>query len=113
MDLLRWIIGGVVTIVLAVLAVLNRAHTDFFWSPIHDPVSLPIYIIILFAAAGGFVFGTIITWMYMAPLRKLKRAQKQEIKTLEREVDKLNKSAMMPQAPAREMFTALPPKIQS
>jgi hypothetical protein len=93
-----------------VLAVINRGKIDFFWSPIHPPASISVYLIVLAAAAGGFVFGALIVWMNTNSLRREKRDQKKEIKNLKQEVEKLNVPPPV-KAPANEFFTALPAKI--
>ena len=110
MTLFRWIIVSALTVILAILAVINRGKIDFFWSPLHPPASISVYLIVLAAVATGFVFGAMIVWMNHSSLRREKRDQKKEIKNLKQEVEKLNVPTPV-KAPANEFFTTLPAKI--
>ncbi len=89
MAALRFIIGLVLTICIAMLAVLNRDMASFTWSPIHDSVTLPVYAIILASMAVGFIFGGVVVWLNHGKTRKERRKQKKNIKTLEKEVIRL------------------------
>lgn len=111
MGFLRVVCGVLITIGLASLAVMNRERVPFLWSPVHDPVILPLYLIMLGAVGFGFLFGGMVVWLNMGPLRQKKRDQKQEIKTLETKIETLQKQAGATlKAPASEFFLALPPK---
>ena len=112
MGFLRWLIGFIITLCIAAIAVLNvEASAPFFWSPIHEAVTLPVYIIALGAMAFGFVFGGVVVWFNGAGVRKTKRKQSKEIKLLEKEVTRLKEDKFVPSsAPASEMFPAIAAK---
>ncbi len=93
MGFLRWLIGLVITIVIASFAAMNTEVVSFTFSPVHDPVSIPVYMVILSTLAFGFLFGGIVVWLNAAPVRKAKRKQKKEIKLLEKELEKLKSEA--------------------
>jgi uncharacterized integral membrane protein len=109
MAFLRAILGLMITALIAALAVMNREQINFTWSPLHDPLNMPFYAVLLFSMAFGFVFGGAVVWLNMSSLRRQKREQKKEIKTLEKEVEKLHEKQLNT-PPAREFFTALPPR---
>jgi uncharacterized integral membrane protein len=109
-SLLRWIIGLTITAALAALAVMNRAQIVLYWSPLHAALSLPLYLIILGSIGFGFIFGAVVVWLNMAELRRAKRSQKKEIKTLKQEVSKLSEEVHTA-PPGKELFMVLPPKI--
>lgn len=113
MAILRWIVGLVVVIVVAVFALLNRGVFNFYWSPFpaDDPVALPVYIIVLGAMAVGFVLGALMVWFNESSARSEKRRQKKEIKILQKEVGVLKEERFS--APAQELFPALPVRGKS
>lgn len=99
MAILRFLIGLIITITIALFAVLNRGEASFTWSPVHDSITLPIYIIILGSMAAGFIFGGAIVWLNAGKLRKEKRKQKKNIKMLEKEVERLKEDKYATQPP--------------
>lgn len=104
----RWIVGLVITVVIAVFAVMNRDSVPLQWSPVHDPASVPAYIAILGAMAFGFVLGGLVVWMNMSKLRSAKRQQKREIVTLQQEVEKLKS-----RPPANDVHPSAVPAVIS
>ena len=86
MEFLRWIVVSLLTVALAVVVVMNRNDVTLYWSPLHEPLQLPCYLILLFFAAIGFVFGSFIVWVNYAPLRREKRRQKKELIVLEKQI---------------------------
>ncbi len=111
MAVIRWIIGLIITICIASMAVMNRHNVTLLWSPINDDLTLPLYAIILLSMAVGFIFGGILVWINTGKTRKEKRRQKKEIKLLEKEVSRLkeNKFTTNP-PPATDIFPVLPAK---
>ncbi len=108
MTLLRSLIGFAIAIAAAAFAIANRQVVDVIYSPIHDPVSLPLYLIVLGLTALGFILGGIFVWMSMGHLRKTKRQQKKLIKTLEKELKAVNENGPIELSPSSEFFPALP-----
>ncbi len=100
MAALRFIIGLIITISIALIAVLNRDIISFTWSPLHNSIDLPIYALILAPMAIGFIFGGAVVWINSSKLRKEKRKQKKNIKMLEKEVANLKEDKFTPAAPA-------------
>ncbi len=108
MALLRFALGLVITVAIAVAAVLNRGDVAFTWNPAGDVVTLPLYAVALCAMAVGFIFGGAIVWLNMGKLRREKRRQAKEIKLLEREMKKLKEDHFSAAPPATDLFPALP-----
>ena len=111
MPLVRWIAGFVFTVVLAAFAVANRELVSVIWSPLHDPVELPLYLIAAGAFVSGFLFGGIIVWMNGGSVRREKRRQGKVLKDLERKVESMEGrgfDSSSAQPPGRDFFVALP-----
>lgn len=108
MAILRWIVGVLITVIVAVFAVLNRSVFDVYWSPFpaDAPVSLPVYIVVLGALAAGFILGALMVWLNASSVRSEKRRQKKEIKILQQQVGAL-KETRFSAPPAQELFPAI------
>ena len=96
------------TVLVAAFAAFNTKSVEVLYSPIHDPMMVPLYIIALGGVAIGFVAGAFMVWLNSSTLRKDRRKKKKEIKHLEKEVTKLKEDKFSPKPPAQEMFPALP-----
>lgn len=112
MALIRSIIGFFLILALSGFAILNRDVTTLAWSPMHDPYELPLYVVILASLAAGFLIGSFTTWAGSAKTRKTKRAQKKQIKALEKELVKAEKTTPG-DTPPSDFFPALTHKDTS
>ena len=104
MAILRFIIGLIITIFIAAFAVLNREEVLLTWSPIHDPITLPIYAVALASMAIGFIIGGTIVWLNAGKVRKEKRKQKKNIKILEKELSRLKDGKFTATVPTTEII---------
>ncbi len=111
MEFIRWIIGFIFAAILAGFAVLNIHPTQLIWSPIHEPLELPLYMITLPIMALGFICGGFLVWLNSSPVRRIKRKQSKKIKTLEKEIAHFNKEEKN-QSPPSDFFPTLPNKNQ-
>ena len=112
MEFLRWIIGFIFAIFLAGFAVLNIHSVSLVWSPVHEPLDLPLYMIALPLMALGFICGGFIVWLNNAPARRTKRKQSKQIKALEKEVKYFNKKNK-DKLPSSYFFPLLPDNIKN
>ncbi len=110
-GLLRGLLALVVTVIITVFAALNRFDVSIAWNPLdveqtHD---VPLYLVALGATLFGFIAGALMVWLNMSPLRKQKRQQKKEIKTLEKEMTKLKNDKFQAgvSSPSAETLPAL------
>ncbi len=110
MGVLRGILAVCVTIVIGLFAAFNRQSVDLYWNPLNldDVLSVPVYAVGLVGILFGFFVGAIMVWLNMSSLRRQKRKQKKEIKTLEKEVSRLKDDKFSAQPPAADIFPALP-----
>jgi len=108
MSFFRTILAVILTVLVAAFAAFNTQPVEVLYSPIHDPMMVPLYIIALGGVAIGFVAGAFMVWLNSSTLRKDRRKKKKEIKHLEKEVTKLKEDKFSPKPPAQEMFPALP-----
>lgn len=109
MAVLKWLVGLIFTVIVAVFAVMNRGEFSFTLSPFpgDEPVALPVYVVVLCALAVGFLMGALSVWLSSSSLRQEKRRQRREIKILEKEVGTL-KEARFAAPPSNDLFPALP-----
>lgn len=108
MALIRTFIGFLIAVTLIAFAVTNRQSTTLIYSPFHEPLELPLYMVTLIFMAAGFFLGVMMLWINMGKSRKVKREQRQTIKQLEKELE--TQKAKDPEAaePPSEFFPALP-----
>ena len=108
MSLVRTLFSFILAIALTAFAVSNRQSAPLIYSPIHEPLDVPLYLIALLFMAGGFVLGAVAAWMNGGKTRKIKRQQRKTIKALEKELGALSKDKDKADAPPSEFFPALP-----
>ncbi len=108
MAFFRTIFGFIIAILLIGFAIANRQETALIYSPIHEPLNVPLYLISLIFLAIGFILGGLIVWMNNAPTRKVKRQQRKTIKALEKELSTAQNKTESADTPASEFFPALP-----
>lgn len=114
MAFLRAIFGFIIAILLIGFAVANRQATTLVYSPVHEPLEIPLYLITLIFMAIGFILGGLAVWINSAPTRKVKRQQRKTIKELEKELETLQtKNDQTPAPPDSEFFPALPAQDNS
>lgn len=108
MSLIRGILGFVLAAAIALFAIYNRQPVDVTFSPIHDPLSIPLYLIALGLMGAGFLLGGTFVWFTQGRVRKTKRQQKKQIKALEKELKAVNENGAQELTPSSEFFPALP-----
>lgn len=108
MAFLRWIVGFILSVVVAALAVMNRNMVDVVISPVHPAFSIPLYMVFLPALAAGFLIGGVVMWLNTAGLRREKRQQKKAIRLLTKEVEGLKEDRFTSSPPAQEIFSSVP-----
>ena len=108
LGIFQWITGFLIAILIAGFAALNRQDIDFYYSPIHDPAHYPLYFIVLAFTVFGFLTGALIVWVQDGKIRKDKRIQKKQIKTLENELRKSEAVIEAHKIPENSLFPSLP-----
>lgn len=92
MVFLRAFLGIAAALALISFAVLNREPVALIWAPLMPPFSLPLYAAILGAALFGFFWGALAVFLSHSRIRRERRAQRKEIRRLEKEVQELLKT---------------------
>lgn len=106
MNFIRTVLGFIIAVAAIAFAVMNRQSAEVVWSPIHDSLQIPVYLIALAAMAAGFVLGGIVVWFNGGKVRSEKRKQKKIIRKLETELEQVQ--GQNDNDPAAELFPALP-----
>lgn len=88
MSLIANILSFTLTILIALFCILNIKSVDIIFSPLHDPISLPLYAVVLSSLALGFIIGACTLWVNSGTLRKARKQQRKQIKVLEKELSK-------------------------
>ena len=109
MAFIRNIFAAIITIAIIAFVLMNRQITDVTWSPLHDPYQIPLYGVILGSLLTGFLIGAFAVWFNDGKLRRTKREQKRQIKSLQKEVDKAHSKPVSQTLPD-DFFPALPHK---
>ena len=107
MGLLRWIVGFLVAACAVLFSVSNRQPVIFYITPLHQPLELPLYMIGLLLLCSGFLLGSFTVWLNSSGIRRDRRTQKRQIKTLEKELNVAHDREKN-QAPPSDFFPALP-----
>lgn len=68
------------------LTFANRTEITLTWSPVHDPVTVDLAILLLGTVSLGFIWGALITWLNYASLRRVHRQNKKAVTRLENEL---------------------------
>jgi len=108
MGFIRAIIGSLIVIVTVGFSILNRQDVSVMWSPIHEALSLPLFAVSLGTGALGFLLGALVMWFNGGHIRREKRRQRKEIKSLEKELGTLREEeSSSAKTPATELFPKL------
>ncbi len=119
MKILFWILGFPFVFAIVIFALSNRGKTDLGLWPLFDPIELPVYAAVLFAAVFGFLAGGIYAWVSGGKLRRQVRRHRRQAKLIEKENQDLRKQLAaaearrhVPLAPAATV-AAPPPMIEN
>ncbi|MFN3700657.1 MAG: lipopolysaccharide assembly LapA domain-containing protein [Alphaproteobacteria bacterium] len=108
LRLIRWIAGFIIVIGFAAFAALNRQSTVFYFTPLHDPIEWPLFALILAAAGTGFLLGAFTVWLNESKIRQERRAQRKQIKSLEKELEQAETAQKKPVSqPDSALFPAI------
>lgn len=108
MGFLRAIIGFATAVFLTAFAVMNRQDVSIVWSPLNEPLTMPLYMIVLGLGAFGFILGALSVWVADGKLRRTGRRQRKAIKKLEKELAGLQADPESEATPPDDFFPALP-----
>lgn len=98
--LLRWILSALIAFAALLFALANRDDIAVVWSPVHDAVSVPVFLPVLCGLLAGFVCGGLFVWLSAAPLRRERRQQRREITKLEKNLRESEARAALIPSPA-------------
>lgn len=92
MKHLRWIVTIPLAVAIIVFSVSNRESVLVDPWPLGGPLFVPLYILVLGAAAGGLLAGSTMQWLTHAPARLQSRRKSGQIGKLEAELGKLKET---------------------
>lgn len=81
-----WLFVLIAAVVLALFAVSNREGVSLAFWPVPFAVELPLYLLVLAAAAFGFIVGELAAWFGARRWRQEVRQRGRRIAALEREL---------------------------
>jgi len=90
MAFLRLIFALPLVVGAVLFALAHPEKVSLTYSPLSDPIELPLYFVALTFLGIGFLLGVFSTWLGMGKLRKERRAYKKDVKKLTKENEKLN-----------------------
>ena len=100
MGIVRWIIGFSLAALAVFFAVTNREIVSVYWSPLHAPLELPLYLIALGLMATGFIAGGFIVWVNTIPVRLSLRQHKKRLREVEKRMEETTITPVAVPAPA-------------
>jgi putative membrane protein len=86
LKLLRWVLIGLVALILVVFAVANRDTITLTLWPMPVALDAPVYLVVLLTLLIGFLLGELVAWMYGARWRREARRSARRVTELEREL---------------------------
>ena len=93
-----WLLTLPLTIVVVVFALANRTFVEIDLWPF-NPVSIPVFVLVLGSLLIGFLFGALIMWLSSGKQRRRARAQRGQIAKLERQTKELERAQPRAEAP--------------
>lgn len=84
--LIRGLISILVSVTAIFFALANRESVKLVWSPLNDPVELPLFVVGLGALGFGFIAGALIMWLRTFGFKFQLRRQKRQIEALEKDL---------------------------
>jgi uncharacterized integral membrane protein len=110
-NIVRGFVGFIIAVILTVFALFNRQTVEVFYSPVHDPLSFPLYLIILSFLGMGFIMGGFVVWINAGHTRKLTRQQRRQITALGKELEGMKNDASSDAKPPADFFSSLPLRL--
>jgi len=84
---LGWAIGLPLGLLAAVFAISNRTSVPLeLWPVPIEPVTLPVFLVVLIPLALGLIGGMTLSWLAATPVRRKSREQARRIESLERQL---------------------------
>ncbi len=81
----RWIVTFFFLSCLLTWCFLNRGVVLFDYSPLHDPLRIPLFAVLLVTTIGAFIWGMVMTWLGGASLRRENKELKRAARLHEKE----------------------------
>lgn len=94
--ILKFLVTAFFVAALLWLAFANRDSVSLVWSPLHEPASIPVAVLVLIAIVAGFIWGGLIVWLNTASLRRIRKVQSRNISRLEKELDQATQQTAPP-----------------
>ena len=98
MKIFLWILAAIVTLAVTSFAVMNRAPIEVDFWPLPFAATLPLFAILIVAAALGFGFGAVATWWSGRKWRRSARGRGREVERLKREIEALKRTVPVGEA---------------
>jgi O-antigen/teichoic acid export membrane protein len=92
----RALISLCITIAAILFALGNQQKVLLSWSPVNDPITLPVFAIGLGGAFIGLIAGALLIWLQSLRLRMQLHRERHHIKTLEKELETLRSQTAIP-----------------
>ena len=86
MKALFWLLFLPLVALATVFAVNNRGAVMLGLEPLPYTVSLPVYMVVLFAALAGFLVGSALVWLAQGKWRRMARRNTRQMNALERDI---------------------------
>ena len=102
MKTLRWVLIGIVALLLIVFAVDNRQLVSLSLWPLPLELNTGLYLVVLLTLLAGFFLGELVAWMNGRRWRREARRSAKRVEELERELA----AQSPPKEAARQLTTS-------
>ena len=110
MHYIGWLLGLIVTIVIVVFSLANRAKVGFDLWPLPFTVEMPLYFGVMGSLAAGLILGWIVSWFGRAPLRRRIRERDRMLAEKDRRIAELETRLPPPEPEAPPVTVAAEPE---
>ena len=88
----KYLLKFVAIILIVSFLALNRQETTLYYSPLNDPLTLPLWLMGLVLFAFGFTIGALLLWLNSWPIKKELSRTRKQLKEAEKDRETLGET---------------------
>ncbi len=96
----KYFLKAITLITLVAFIVLNRQETEFYISPLTEPLILPLWLLGIVLFTFGFSMGALLLWLNSWPIKKELRQTKRQLSQTQEKYEDL--ATLRPHDPVEE-----------
>lgn len=88
MGIIRFLFTLIIVLALGIFSVFNTENISILYSPLHDPVSVPVYALGFIFLIIGFIWGAFNVWVNDGKIRRERKDLRKQLAYINKEIDK-------------------------